>query len=527
VTETLGTALAEIARRFPNREAIVFEGRRLTWQEIDQQTDSLALALLDKGVQRGDRVGILSNNRPEYVVVYLAVARIGAILVGFNINYTLREIREYAIQVRPKVMIVQGDMDVAAQLEPTVDSLPSVAHFLSIGPQVPESAQDLHECLGWQPGQPHPQLAALAQRQATVGPHDGALIVFTGGTTGRPKPALLTHRNIISNIRAQNRHVDFRSEDRIMSHMPMNHVSGLLLITTGALLAGATLIQTQRFHPVETLALAVQEQITILGQVPTMWIMQFLLPDFDEYDLSSLRITIVAGSPTPDMAMRKIATLAPRTVHGYGLTEVGGMVTYTRHGEGLAYLLAGAGQAADEFEVMVADDADQPVAAGQEGEILVRGACVMPGYFDDEGATAAQITADGWLRTGDLGRMDAGGYLTITGRSKEMFISGGYNVYAWEVENYVHGHPDVALCACIGVADSVMGEVGALFVQPVPGASVRGRDMRNFCKTGLARYKTPRYVHIMDKLPLTSVGKVDKISLAQATATQPAPSSPR
>lgn len=524
MTTTLGASLAETARRFPNREAIVFEGERLTWQEVDRQVDSLALALLDMQIQPGDRVGILSNNRPEYVVTYLAVSRIGAILVGFNINYTLREIKEYASLVNPVAMIVQGDMDVAVQLEPTVESLPSVAHFLSIGPRVPETAQDLHQFLNWRPGEAHPQLEALARRRDQVKPDDGALIVFTGGTTGRPKPALLSHRNIISNIAAQNQHVDFQAEDRIMSHLPMNHVSGLLLITTGALLAGAALIQIQRFHPSEVLALVQQERITVLGQVPTMWIMQFLLPDFDSYDLSSLRITIVAGAATPDAAMSKIAAVAPRTVHGYGLTEVAGMVTYTRRGEGLPFLLKNAGKAADEFEIRVADALGNPVTPGDEGEIWVRGACVMLGYYGNEAATQAQITPEGWLRTGDLGRMDAGGYVTITGRSKEMFISGGYNVYPWEVENYLHSHPDVALCACVGVADAVMGEVGAVFVQPRPGATLRGRDVRNFCKIGLARYKTPRYVYIMEALPLTSVGKVNKPALLLEAAATPAES---
>ena len=512
MNDTLGKILAETARRCPEQEATVFEGQRLTWREIDEQVDRLALALIEMGIQPGDRVGILSNNRPEYLIVYLAVTRIGAVLVGFNINYTLREIRQYAALVQPAAMIVQGDMDVAVQLEPTMDSLPSVRHFFSIGPRAPASAQDLHEVMAG--ARPH-LAGALGRRAAAVQPDDGALIVFTGGATGVPKAALLTHRNIIANIAAQNRHVDFRQGDRIMSHMPMNHVSGLLLITTGALMAGAALIQTQRFHPEETLALVQQERIHILGQVPTMWIMELLLPNFADFDLSSLRTTIVAGAPTPDRVIRQIAAIAPRSVHGYGLTEVGGMVTYTRAGAGVDVMLhGGVGQAADEFELMVADRAGNPLPTGEVGEILVRGACVMPGYFGDAPDGAAQITPDGWLHTGDLGRLDAAGALTLTGRSKEMYISGGYNVYPWEVEAYVHSHPEVLQCACVGVPDALMGEVGALFVELRPGASLNGRTLRNFCRDGLARYKAPRIIQIVDALPLTGVGKVDKRALA-------------
>ncbi len=355
--------------------------------------------------------------------------------------------------------------------------------------------------------------ADLAQRAASVQPDDGALIVFTGGTTGIPKPALLTHRNIIANIGAQNRYVDFRQGDRIMSHMPMNHVSGLLLITTGALMAGAALIQTQRFHPEETLRLIQDEKITILGQVPTMWIMELLLPTYGDFDLSSLRTTIVAGAPTPDRVMRQISTIAPRSVHGYGLTEVGGMVAYNRVGEGLDVMLRGVGQGAEEFELRIADEAGEALPAGQIGEILVRGDCVMPGYFGQPVDGATQISPDGWLHTGDLGTLDSAGYLTITGRSKDMFISGGYNVYPWEVETYVNTHPDVALCAYVGVPDGVMGEVGALFVQPAPGADLSGRSLRNFCRQGLARYKVPRTIQFMDALPLTGVRKVDKVAL--------------
>jgi acyl-CoA synthetase (AMP-forming)/AMP-acid ligase II len=342
---------------------------------------------------------------------------------------------------------------------------------------------------------------ALAERTQTLAEDDGALMVFTGGVTGMPKGAVLSHKNIIANIAAQNRNLGWRADDRVILHLPMSHVSGATLLTVGALMSGATLVMIERFHPERTLAAVQREQVTILGQVPTMWVMEFSLPNFGDYDLSSVRMTIVSGAPTPDEAMRSIAAIAPTAHHVYGLTEAAGMVTHNQPGDDLSVLLHVAGRTNPEFEIRIVDGDRKPVGPGREGEIAVRGDCVMTGYFEKPEETANVIDEEGWLYTGDRGRLDENDYLTVTGLIKKMYFSGGYNVYPAEVEAYLDQHPDIAQCACSGVPHPVMGETGGIWIVPKAGAELSRQDIRAYCKAGLARYKRPTHIHIVDALP--------------------------
>ncbi len=508
----LSDCLHATAQRFADNEALVFAEQRLTWEEVDRRVDRLAGALLALGVQRGERIGIVCSNRPEYILTYLAAARVGAILAGFNIQHTLREIADLAAIVQPSVIVALGDFVIAEQLAPVVATMPCVRHAIAIGEPIPEGWLDFyrlleHGAVG--------QEDALRERTATLTEEDGALIVFTGGTTGTPKAALLSHKNIVANIDAQNRHLGWRADDRVLLHLPLNHVSGATLLVAGAVLSGAALILLERFHAEHALAAVARESVTLLGQVPTMWLMEFLLPGFSDYDLSSVRMAIVSGAPTPDQVMRQIAVVAPVAIHAYGLTEVAGMVTYNRLGDGLDVLLRAAGRAAPEFELRIVDKQRQTLPPGAAGEIAIRGECAMQGYFAHPEESALVIDEQGWLYTGDLGKLDAEGYLTVVGRSKDMYISGGYNVYPAEVEAYLDQHPAVAQSACIGVPDDIMGEAGMVFLAPRPGAALNARQVREYCKQGLARYKNPRYVHILESLPLTAVGKIDKRALRQ------------
>lgn len=506
-TTHLSAILTATAARWPEQEAIVFESTRLSWRALAQQVDNLAAAFITLGIERGDCIGIQCTTRPEYIITYLAAMRCGAILAGFNSQYTALEVSRLAALARPAALVLQADA--AARLQPFLPGLTSVRHVVLIGADA--GARRFEDLIAQASST---QAAALAARQAQVQPGDDALIVFTGGTTGTPKGARLSHANIISNIDAQVRHLGFRHSDRLMLHLPMNHVSGAALITVGALLTGATLVMLERFQPAETLALVAQERVTILGQVPTMWILEFLLPDIGQYDLSSLRMTIVAGAPTPPAAMRRIAALAPVAVHGYGLTESAGMVTYTQATDTPDTLVRTAGRAAPEFDLRIVDAARQPLPAGAAGEIAVRGPCVMTGYLQTPADHDAALSGDGWLYTGDIGRLDEQGYLSVIGRRKEMFITGGFNVYPAEIEAYLAEHPKVALCACLGRPDPVMGEVGVAFVAPHPAAPLTVQELRAHCRHGLARYKTPAEFRITDSLPLTSAGKVDKAALA-------------
>lgn len=490
----LSQSLRETAARYPDHEALVHAGLRLTWAEVDAAVDRLAAGLLHLGVERGETLGILCPTQPAYILIYLAAMRVGAVLAGFNVHYTARELREYAAKIRPALIFISAAMEEAQQLAPTVAAIPSLRHAIAIGNPAPEGWLSLQSLLDT------PLTAAarrqIAAREMQARAADGALIIFTGGITGTPKAALLTHRNIISNIAAQNQHLGWQAQDRLLLHLPMNHVSGATLLTAGAVLSGATLIMQARFHPLKALELAAREGITILGQVPTMWIMQFLSPDFGRYDLSSLRMTLVSGAPTPAETMRRIAALAPAAIHAWGLTEAGGMVTYTAPGADLALLLRSAGRPPAEFSVGVRGSEGAFLGPGEEGEVVVRGACVMAGYVGEPEETAHQIDAAGWLRTGDLGSLDEEGNLTLTGMCKRMYINGGYNVYPLEIEAYLLRHPGVAAARCEAVAHSILGETGSVVITPKPGHTLTAAEIKSYCQEGLARYKNPTFVRV-------------------------------
>lgn len=511
----LSDVLTTTALRHSDEEAVVFEDQRLTWRELDLQVTALAKALLALGIVRGDRIGVLCPPRPEYLYTYLAAARIGAITTGFSVQYTAREIVEYAQLVRPVAMIVVPELGAEAEVGALCDAMPFVKHRIGINVEGVEGVLSFAELLASGAKLPN---GSLHERMAQLDEEDGALIVFTGGVTGAPKPALLSHKNIYVSIAIQNRIVDFRPTDRVILHLPMNHVSGAVLVAGAAIMAGTTLVLLDRFHPAKVLDLVEREQITILGQVPTMFIMELTLPDFAEFDLSSVRLSIIAGAATPPDAMRQVATMAPVTTHAYGLTEATGMVSYTHPDDDVETLVKSVGQMPAGIEVRIVDDHRRPLPAGVVGEIALRGEVVMVGYFGNPEATAHQIDADGWLYTGDYGMLDERNYLHMKGCKKEMYISGGYNVYPLEVERYVNAHPDVVTSACVAYPDPVMGEVGALFVLLKPNATVTRSDLRAYCKVGLARYKQPRHIRILDALPTTTTGDIDKKALASLRA---------
>ena len=331
---------------------------------------------------------------------------------------------------------------------------------------------------------------------------------------------MLTHKNIIDNIAVEIQKFGFHESDRILLHLPMNHVAGATEISIPALMTGATLILMDHFHPVHTLETIAREKATVLGQVPTMFIMELNLPNYSDYDLSSLRVAIVAGAATPPPVMKKMMEMAPTVITGYGMTEVAGFVTYTSPLDDYETIAQTVGSVAPEFELRIVDDHHQELPAGEVGEVAIRGSCVMKEYFQNPQETAAAIDDQGWFYTGDMGKLDHRGYLTLVDRKKDMYITGGYNVYPREIEELISHHPKVALVACLGTADQVLGEVGKAFVVPKPGMALRTEEIIEHCQANLAKYKIPKYVEIRESLPLTPLGKVDKMKLRQETEKQ-------
>lgn len=380
--------LAATVARLPDKEAIVFGEQRWTWREFSAQVENVARAFLAIGIRRGDRIGIISTTRPEYLCVYLAAARIGAIMAGLGIQSTPPELNRLAHLVRPRVMVVLGESrhgPLAAPLKPLFDGMDFVEVYVTIGNDPPPGAYSLWR---WMETDRPAMHGALASRDAEVGPDDGALIVFTSGSTGTPKAAMLTHRGILSNILVQVREFGYRRDDRVLQNKPMNHVGGTTNLTLPAIAVGATLVFMEYFHPAHALAIVQDERISILGQVPTMFIMEMNLTNFDHYDLSSVRLAIVGGAATPVPVMHRIMNMADTVMTGFGMTETSGYVTYTRGDDPPEVIATSVGAVAPEFEVRIVDHNRRPVPAGNVGEVAIRGSCLLKEYFGNPEATA-------------------------------------------------------------------------------------------------------------------------------------------
>ncbi|MDI9639507.1 AMP-binding protein [Geitlerinema splendidum] len=506
----LADHLIQASTTIPDKEAIVYNGERWTWSTLNEHVERLAAALIALNVQHGDRIGILSTTRPEYLYVYLAAARIGAVLVGFNIQFTPAEITRLADITRPVVMVavdrVKG-VPFAKSLLDLFARLDYVKHVLVIGETIP-AALSVSEIIK-SPLEPAAR-AALAERATLLDPDDPVLIVFTSGSTGTPKGAVLTHRSILTTGRVQARQFGLRPSDRVLQNKPMNHVGGSINLTIPALIVGATLVFMDHFHPIRALEMVRDERITVLAQVPTMFIMEFNLPDFADYDLSSVRLAIVGGAATPVPIMHRIMDIAETVITGFGMTETGGYITFTSPDDPPEVIASTVGRIADEYELRIVDEARQPLPPGSVGEVALRGDCLLKAYFNDPLATIESRDEEGWFYTGDVGTLDVHGYLSLVDRLKEMYISGGYNVYPREIEQHLAQYPGVSMVAVLGTTDPVMGEVGVAFVTLMPGAQAADDDLRQFCASGLAEYKIPRRFQVIDRFPLTPLGKIDK-----------------
>lgn len=494
----IADCVAHWARQAPQHEAIVAGERRISYGEFESQVAQLAGAFEAAGLQHGDRVAVQSLPTPEYLILYMAAVRLGAVLVGINAQYTADEIAYLLKLSRPKIILAQAPF--VERLEQALAKV-AVATRIVIASQAP----------GWTAWD-----AFAAQGKAVTGARtaadDAALIVFTSGTTGKPKGAVLSHRGVLSNIGVEVRQFGLTQADRMVLHLPMNHVGGATEISIGAIMAGATLLVLDRFHPAATLELVAREKASFLGQVPAMFIMELNLPNFTDYDLRSLTRLVVAGAATPAEVMKRLTQIAP-VITGYGMTEVGGFVTYTEPLDDAETVACTVGRIAPEFSLKVVDTQGQVLPVGEIGDVWIKGDCLMRGYFGDEAASRDAVSPDGWYRSGDMGRLDARGYLTLVGRRKEMYISGGYNVYPVEIEDALARHADVMFSAVIGVPDAVLGEVGKALVVPRPGRTLDADALQAFMRGILAEYKVPRVIEIVAQLPMTPMGKVDKKQL--------------
>ena len=507
--------LKKWADESPGREALVYGERRVTFAEYFERVRGTAGLLLELGVERGDRVAMLSPAREEYMYVYLATGMIGAVWYGLNPRYTLNELRYMIEDARPRVAVVVREYlgrDYRQDFETLLEEFDFLEKVLVIGDAWGGRT------LAYEPEalRMRPETAAsLEDRLPAVGTDDGALIVYTSGTTGKPKGAILTHRNIVSNVVVEAERFFFDETCSALVHFPINHVACSTELSIGALIGGSRLVFLDKFDPAETLKTIQEEKITLLGQIPAMYLMEFALPNFDSYDLASVRHFIWAGAAAPAPMVKKLAATGAGLITGYGLTETTGFVTYTNPGDSMEDMVRTAGAVDQAFELKLVDGERREVPTGEVGEIAIRGECVMKGYWGRPEDTAEVIDSDGWLYTGDLASADERGYIAIAGRTKEMYKSGGENVYPREIEAVIEKHPAVAMATVIPVPHDIFQEVGKAFILPKPGAKVPVEELDALCREELANFKVPKSFEVRAALPMLPSGKVNRLALVE------------
>ncbi|MGJ6963825.1 AMP-binding protein [Streptosporangium sp. G11] len=509
--ETIGENFERTVARFGDREALVDvpEGRRWTYAELDADVDLLARALMARGVAKGDRVGIWSPNRAEWVIVQYATAKIGAILVNVNPAYRSHEL-DYVVRQSGMRLLVSAVSHKTSDYRAMVDEI-GFADVVYIG-------EDSWRGLLAEAETVRPE--RLRERMASLTFDDPINIQYTSGTTGFPKGATLSHHNILNNGYFVGEMIRYDENDRVCLPVPFYHCFGMVMGNLGVTSHGAcVVIPAPGFDPAATLRAVESERCTSLYGVPTMFIAELAELAGGGYDLSSLRTGIMAGSPCPveimkrvvgEMNMREVAIC-------YGMTETSPVSTMTRTDDDLARRTETVGRAMPHIEVkIVHPESGLTVPRGEPGELCTRGYSVMLGYWDEPARTAEAIDTARWMHTGDLATMDDDGYVNVVGRIKDMVIRGGENVYPRELEEFLHGHPDIDDVQVIGVPDPRYGEELMAWIVMRPGAvPLTAEAVREFCAGRLAHYKIPRYVHLVDGFPMTVTGKIRKVEMRE------------
>lgn len=512
-TETWQDVLAGHAARAPHVAATVLRGSRLTYSELDQLATSVAELLTRLGVQSGDRVALLSPPRAEALITFFACCRIGAVWVGLNPKYKRPEVEYILGHATPKLLLsvdVFDSTDYRQLLREACGALaPSDRPLtLTFSPKSPTVDALIGALTETKPVHP---VALPLRRAADSGAP--ALLVYTSGTTGKPKGALLSERATIFRAIHQSTYFSISGDTRIINFSPINHVGGMQFRSLAQIFGGGTTVFQERFDAGATLTLIREHDINMLHMGPTMLNLLLAHKDFGPDILDRLEWYISAGAALPVPALELVAKHARRVASVYGATETASTVSYASLSDSFEAVAVSIGWPIPAHTMRVADEQNNVLAVHTEGELQVAADHCMLGYLNDETATAAAFTSDGWYRTGDLAQLLPDGSIKITGRMKEMFKSGGYNVYPREVEITLEAHPDVRLAAVVSVPDALFQQVGHAFVILNPDSSLTGDTLREWCRDQLANYKVPKRIHIHPTLPMLSIGKVDKVTL--------------
>lgn len=513
---TIGAALRMAAARWRDRLALVsrHQGLRWTWAEFDAEVDRVAMGLLARGVAAGDRVGIWSPNCAQWAVTQFATARIGAILVTINPAYRTSEVEFALNKVGCSVLITASRFKTSDYLGMLHEIWPMRVPALRL---VVTLDDDVHAgCLRWADLAAAPDRAALDAVEAALCPDDPINVQFTSGTTGLPKGATLTHRNILNNGYFTGRTLKLTSDDRICVPVPLYHCFGMVLGNLAGVTSGAAVIYpSDSFDPVAVLDAVGAEGCTALYGVPTMFITLLNHPALATAQIATLRTGIMAGSPCPLATMREVMSRLNMTqvTIGYGMTETSPLTTQTATDDPVEYRVGSVGRVHPHAEARIVGLDGETLPLGEQGEYCSRGYAVMPGYWDEPARTAEAIDAQGWMHSGDLATMDEQGYVRITGRIKDMIIRGGENISPREIEEFLLDHPDIADAQVFGVADARFGEEVCAWVIPRPGATLSPDDVLTHCRGRIAHYKVPRHVRVVEAFAMTVTGKAQKFEM--------------
>lgn len=535
IGKTIGDYFDQTVAQFSQNEALVSRHQNIRWTyaALQAQVDQCARGLLALGLKRGDRIGMWSPNYAEWVVIQFATAKVGTILVNINPSYRVHEL-EYALnQSGCRALVTAARFkssdyigmlnDLAPELsssEPgrlNAAKLPHLKTIISLG------SDTFPGVFSWsalkRQGNRIKQ-GDLNAAQAALQFDDPINIQYTSGTTGYPKGATLSHHNILNNAYLVADIMKLSATDRMIIPVPMYHCFGMVLGTLACATVGATMMfPGDSFVPGDVLAMVQEERATALHGVPTMFIAELEHPDFEQYDLSSLRTGLMAGSPCPTEVMKAVnQKMNMREVEiAYGMTETSPVSFQTRHDAPLHKRVTTVGQVLPHTEVKIIDKKGRVVPVGETGELCTRGYCVMLGYWNDEAKTREAIDSGRWMHTGDLAVMDDEGYVNIVGRIKDMVIRGGENIYPREIEEFLYSHPKISDVQVIGVPDAKYGEELMAWVKLKEGETAVADDLRAFCEGKIAHYKIPRYWKFVDAYPMTVTGKIRKVEMRKTS----------
>ncbi len=538
LTATIGQHLDEVAARDPGHPALVVPHQNIRWtyEELVTQVDRLATGLLVLGIEPGERVGIWSPNRYEWVLTQFATAKIGAIMVCVNPAYRLYEL-EYALnKVECKAIISAPSFKTSMYLDMLLELAPELndcepgelqaaifPHLKTVIRMGEETSPGMFNfgavCnLGSQA-----ETARLEELANSLNATDAINIQFTSGTTGTPKGATLTHTNILNNAFYAGQSMRLTADDRLCIPVPMYHCFGMVLGTLVCVAHGSTMVLPgEVFEPEQTLRVAAEEKCTAMHGVPTMFMAELDLATFTDYDLSALRTGVIAGSTCPIELMRRLIDDMELTeiVIGYGQTECSPLNTMTSIDDSLEARVTTVGVAHTNWEQKIIREDGSTSAVGETGEVCSRGYGVMQGYWGDPERTAETIDADGWLHSGDLGEMDENGYVKITGRIKDMIIRGGENIYPREIEEFLYGHPQIQEVQVFGIPDEKYGEQVCAWIQAREGEDLTPEDIKAYCHGQITHFKVPHHIKLVTEFPMTITGKMQKFVMREKTAEE-------